>query len=177
MIRQFTPDRMHIGLVPQWFTLWFLFNLRSENNSRRAKRNQYDECGVTLKRSSCKLSSCFILAASNRQVNKKKRVEKADHYTGIADGQTDMSCWPILLLPAEKKREEMRAREFVWRWQVSVLLHSVSSISQASEAVIGAVRHPEKDRTHTHTNTHIVYAGTHIHGHTHSCPSACILRA
>lgn len=54
---------------------------------------------------------------------------------------------------ALRKREEMSARELVSRWQVSVLLHPVSSISQSSEAVIGAVRH------------------------THSCPSAYTLRA
>lgn len=46
---------------------------------------------------------------------------------------------------------------------MSVLLHSISSISQASEAVIGAVRHTEKDRTHTHRPSH---SCTHTHTHT-----------
>lgn len=97
-------------------------------------------------------TSYWLHQTDRRRRRKGEEGRPLDRWSWPTDRQTDMSCWPILLLPAEEERE-MRARELVLRWQVSVLLHSVSSISQASEAVIGAVRHTEKDRTHTQTHT------------------------
>lgn len=60
--------------------------------------------------------ACLILAASNRQTSKKKKGKnEAGKANRRTDGRADMSCWPILLLPAEKERERRWEQENLCR--------------------------------------------------------------
>ncbi len=103
----------------------------------------------------------FILAASNRQMNKKKRGE-ADHQTGIANGQTDTSYWPILPLACwERERGDESGRTCV----------GVTGVCPSPLCLLSGIWgsnwccQTHRGNPNTHTNTHPVTA-THDNAHT-----------
>ncbi len=153
-----------LDLFLEWFTLWFLSNLRSEKNSRRAKWNQTSVVWLWKVPLVNWVLASYWQHQTNKWIRRNGRGRPLDMYGWRTDRHVMLTYITFAHWERERGNESNRTCVVVTGVCPSPLrLLHLSGIWGSNWC---CQTHREGQNTHTHKHTH-----------THSCPSACTPRA